>query len=188
VKVLSATDEVQIVAKDEILLTAGGGYIRLKGGDIEIHAPGMIDVKGAQHSFQGPTRLDANHPDFQNLPSQPLTIFTAASPASSTFALAGMPYRLYADGALIKQGVIDRTGTLPIDHKIPTQQYRLELANGVTHHIPVAGEYTGDSANGQLANQGFQFHQSAPDDGSPEVDRAVHRQDYNNLLNPSSDA
>lgn len=58
VKLLSATANVEIAAKQEILLTSGGGYIRLKGGDIEIHALGKIDIKGAQHSFNGPVRGD----------------------------------------------------------------------------------------------------------------------------------
>lgn len=48
--------------KGEILLTSGGAYIRLKDGNIEIHAPGKIDVKGAQHSFNGPTRIDEKFP------------------------------------------------------------------------------------------------------------------------------
>ncbi|WP_164707932.1 DUF2345 domain-containing protein, partial [Paraburkholderia phosphatilytica] len=54
VKILSATDSVEAAAKQEILLTSGGAYIRIKDGNIEIHAPGKIDIKGAEHSFAGP--------------------------------------------------------------------------------------------------------------------------------------
>ncbi|AIO33285.1 Rhs element Vgr family protein [Burkholderia cenocepacia] len=57
VKVLSAASTIEGVAKQEILLTSGGAYIRIKDGNIEIHAPGKIDVKGAQHAFSGPTSL-----------------------------------------------------------------------------------------------------------------------------------
>ncbi|CAE6711981.1 hypothetical protein R69619_01138 [Paraburkholderia nemoris] len=62
VKLVSATEQIQAIAKGEILLTSGGAYIRLKDGNIEIHAPGNIDVKGAQHSFNGPTRIDEKFP------------------------------------------------------------------------------------------------------------------------------
>jgi type VI secretion system secreted protein VgrG len=55
VKVVSATEKVEVAASQGILLTSGGAYIRLQDGNIEIHAPGKIDVKGAQHSFNGPT-------------------------------------------------------------------------------------------------------------------------------------
>ena len=57
VKVLSATATVEAAAKEEILLTSGGAYVRIKGGNIEIHAPGKIDVKGGQHAFGGPTSM-----------------------------------------------------------------------------------------------------------------------------------
>ncbi|QGZ61165.1 type VI secretion system Vgr family protein [Paraburkholderia acidisoli] len=57
VKVISATEQIEAAAKQEILLTSGGAYIRIKNGNIEIHAPGQIDIKGALHSFAGPTGL-----------------------------------------------------------------------------------------------------------------------------------
>lgn len=55
VKVLSAAEKVEVAASKGILLTSGGAYIRIQDGNIEIHVPGKIDVKGAQHSFNGPT-------------------------------------------------------------------------------------------------------------------------------------
>lgn len=55
-KILSATESIEAAAHEEILLTSGGAYIRLKGGNIEIHAPGAIDIKGSQHSFNGPAQ------------------------------------------------------------------------------------------------------------------------------------
>ncbi len=61
-KLLSATETIEAAAKQEILLTSGGAYIRIKGGNIEIHAPGKIDIKGSQHSFNGPTSLEAQLP------------------------------------------------------------------------------------------------------------------------------
>ncbi|MDR6496418.1 type VI secretion system secreted protein VgrG [Paraburkholderia terricola] len=64
VKLVSATEQIQAIAKGEILLTSGGAYIRLKNGNIEIHAPGNVDVKGAQHSFNGPVRLDEKFPSW----------------------------------------------------------------------------------------------------------------------------
>ncbi|MGF6573014.1 type VI secretion system secreted protein VgrG [Paraburkholderia sp. GAS333] len=57
VKLLSATESIEAAAKQEILLTSGGAYIRMRDGNIQIHAPGKIDIKGSQHSFSGPTNL-----------------------------------------------------------------------------------------------------------------------------------
>ena len=63
-KVISANDRIEIAADKEILLTSGGAYIRLKGGNIEIHAPGKVEHKAAAHPFLGPARMDYVMPDF----------------------------------------------------------------------------------------------------------------------------
>ncbi|WP_116136261.1 type VI secretion system Vgr family protein [Trinickia diaoshuihuensis] len=64
VKLISATDAITAAAKKEILLTSGGAYIRIADGNIQIHAPGKVDVKGAAHNFSGPTRLDPAFPSW----------------------------------------------------------------------------------------------------------------------------
>ncbi len=188
VRMLATTDTVKVAGQQGVLLTSGGAYIRIEGGNIEIHAPGAVDVKGAQRVFNGPARMDVNHPDFKDMPTKRLTLKLSASPDAPNSVPAGMPYKLFADGALVKQGVIDRTGYLPIDHHVTTRQYRLEMANGTTHEIPVPGEYRGDANNGRLANQGFQFHEGLGGGDVPPTDRAQHRSSYNDLLNPPPDA
>ncbi|AOX99933.1 type VI secretion system Vgr family protein [Jeongeupia sp. USM3] len=62
----TANQNVNWNAKQEILLTSGGAYIRIKGGNIEIHAPGKIDVKGASHSLEGPASMNPPLPQFPN--------------------------------------------------------------------------------------------------------------------------
>ena len=57
VKVISITDVIEMAGKREVLLTSGGAYIRIKDGNIEVHAPGSIDVKGAKRVFAGPTEM-----------------------------------------------------------------------------------------------------------------------------------
>jgi len=63
-KMISATDNIEAAAKQDILLTAGGAYIRLSKGNIEMHAPGKISIKGTQHSFSGPTSQPYPMPTF----------------------------------------------------------------------------------------------------------------------------
>ena len=104
-----------------------------------------------------------------------------------TKSLSALKVKLFADGALVKQGITDATGQIPIDHQAFTQQYTLELANGVKHSIPVPENYRGDAANGELANQGFLFHEGKPGTQADTVDRAVHRQTYSSLINPDTD-
>jgi type VI secretion system secreted protein VgrG len=65
-KVTACKETITVVAKDEILVTAGGGYIRLKGGNIEIHCPGKVSVKGANHMVSGPDNLKKELPKFKD--------------------------------------------------------------------------------------------------------------------------
>ncbi|WP_244986016.1 type VI secretion system Vgr family protein [Chromobacterium violaceum] len=57
VTITSCKNVITVAAKEEILLTCGGGYIRIAGGNIEVHCPGQISVKGASHNLSGPTSL-----------------------------------------------------------------------------------------------------------------------------------
>ncbi|WP_321855179.1 type VI secretion system Vgr family protein [Paraburkholderia tropica] len=63
-RLISAASKAELAANEEIFLTSGNAYIRIKGGNIEIHAPGMVDIKGASHSLSGPTNLAYTLPKF----------------------------------------------------------------------------------------------------------------------------
>ncbi|MDW5417089.1 DUF2345 domain-containing protein [Iodobacter sp. CM08] len=53
-------------AKQEILLTAGGAYIRIKDGKIDLHAPGQVSIKGGSHDWSGPAKMSPPLPQFPN--------------------------------------------------------------------------------------------------------------------------
>jgi type VI secretion system secreted protein VgrG len=179
---------VRIVAKQEMTLASGGAFIQLKDGSITLGGPADLFFKVITVQKQGKATLnmplDLNHPALSGLPTIPLTLNAAASPATRAVMPIGMPYKLFAGSSLVKQGVFDETGLLQIDHHVTTQKYTLQLANGVTHVIPVADAYRGNAVNGTLANQGFHFHEGLPN----TIDRAEHRANYNGLLNRETDA
>jgi type VI secretion system secreted protein VgrG len=93
-----------------------------------------------------------------------------------------MPYTLYADGAEVTKGVLDESGTIQIDHQVVTQNYRLEMANGVSYQIPVVEAYS-NPEQGKLANRGLHHHvaQPAADINAPSSHTA-HRNAYADLL------
>lgn len=49
--VASTTNAVQIQAPKHVLLTAQGAYIKMSGGNIEVHAPGKVDFKATMKSW-----------------------------------------------------------------------------------------------------------------------------------------
>ncbi|OQS31761.1 DUF2345 domain-containing protein, partial [Chromobacterium haemolyticum] len=68
--------------------TSGGGYIRLKGGNIEVHCPGEVSVKGASHALSGPASTSLPTPSFK--PPQPCN-YQAADAAHAGAASAPYP-------------------------------------------------------------------------------------------------
>jgi type VI secretion system secreted protein VgrG len=111
-RLLSATEKIEAAADQEILLTSGGAYIRIKGGNIDIHAPGMVDVKGAQHSFNGPT--SQGYPLPSTRPDQPGQLELLHQYANGEPVKGGQFSVLDAKGGLLRQGALDANGRMTV--------------------------------------------------------------------------
>ena len=187
-EIISTEDEIRIVAKKKITLNAGGSYITLDQGGIESGTQGKHIVKSAKVVYLGPANMSATHPEYPiSLSKQPVQFRVPLTPNAPGQGWAGMPYTLYADGAVLKQGVLDKTGLVSINHEVVTQQYRMQLANGVSYQIPVPSEYrNADQAN--QANGGLHNHHVLTDSAlSQPLSHTDHRALYAAVTNPSSD-
>ncbi|RAR48775.1 uncharacterized protein (DUF2345 family), partial [Paraburkholderia unamae] len=187
----SVNGTVRIVAKQEITLECGGAFVQLKDGNITLGGPADLFLKFITIQQQGKASLNApldlTHPALSGLPTTPLTFYAGASPSARAAIPAGMPWSLYAGSTLVGLGVMDETGLIQVDHHPTTQKYTLKLANGTSYAIPVAEQYKGNADNGTLANGGLQFHEGQPTVASRTVDRAKHRANYAELLDPKKD-
>ncbi|MDU4253185.1 type VI secretion system Vgr family protein, partial [Pseudomonas sp.] len=156
--IVSTEDEIHITAKKKIVLNAGGTYITMDNCGVESGTQGDYLIKSAHFDYRGPASMPATHPEFPKLKSaQRLNIELPQAPNAPQAAWAGMPYSLYADGALLQQGVLDKTGKIEFDHQVITRHYRLQMANGVSYEVPIPADYrTPDQ--GRLANRGLHHH------------------------------
>ncbi|VWM17207.1 type VI secretion system Vgr family protein [Burkholderia lata] len=108
-KLLAVTESVEGAAAKEILLTSGGAYIRIANGNIEVHAPGKIDIKGAQHAFSGPTHLSQTMPTLPNSTGNYDQAFIAHW-AGTDIPVANTRYQMFSNGTLISEGVTNAAG------------------------------------------------------------------------------
>ncbi|OZI30687.1 type IV secretion protein Rhs [Bordetella genomosp. 10] len=60
VTISSTHATVQIDGSTRILATAGGAYLRLENGQIQLHAPGKVTFHAGSHSWQGPQSAQAS--------------------------------------------------------------------------------------------------------------------------------
>src|SRR5204862_434972 len=109
-KVISVDGKLILSAKTEVWIGVGGSYIRITPERIENGTPGDIYEKCAAWDKKGAASMQVSTALNSGLPKQLLMLNTAASPASSNTLPAGMPYKLLAGGAVVKQGVMDGTG------------------------------------------------------------------------------
>ncbi|MGQ7246174.1 type VI secretion system Vgr family protein [Halomonas sp. V046] len=107
VTITSTERKIDVAAAEEILLVCAGAYIRLKGGNIELHAPGKIDVKGALHNFGGPASISRTLP---NLPVTEPSNLELLHTYGNDEPVVGAAYRAtFGDGS-IRTGVLDPQG------------------------------------------------------------------------------
>ena len=109
INITSSTDTIQLSAQKDILITSGGACIRLTGGGIEIHAPGTVDIKGAQHSFSGPASYDGKPPALPQSVVNDEQFVLRDEKSGEIMPLA--PYRIESeDGQVLARGITDAEG------------------------------------------------------------------------------
>ena len=122
VSVQSTAASVLASAPKHQLLTAQGAYIRLEGGNIQVHAPGSVTFHSGQKNWTGAAKVAAaavNLPVASELhlqPIGPLSIRPAAHGCDDMAVQAGWAGRNYtiysADGTALAKGIVGADGRL----------------------------------------------------------------------------
>ncbi|WP_225548052.1 type VI secretion system Vgr family protein [Chromobacterium violaceum] len=105
--ITSAKGKVQIAASQEVLLTSGGGYIRIAGGNIEVHCPGTVSIKGASHSLSGPTSMGISMPWFKESHDHSIQFLVHDEQGN---IMRNFPYSMHTPCGLMYHGVTDKDG------------------------------------------------------------------------------
>jgi type VI secretion system secreted protein VgrG len=120
VTVSSVTKSVNVTAREHVLLTAQGAYLKLAGGNIEIHGPGKIAFKASMKELAGPKSASLSLPA---LPKSQAMIDGTDKPFFSqqinashyidVFGeFAGLPYQVWQKGKAVQlaSGQLDAAG------------------------------------------------------------------------------
>ncbi len=62
ITVASITRSVTATAKEHVLLTAQGAYLKIEGGNIMLHAPGKVEFKASTKELAGPKSVNSELP------------------------------------------------------------------------------------------------------------------------------
>ncbi|WP_052162442.1 type VI secretion system Vgr family protein [Aquabacterium sp. NJ1] len=179
----TASGVVNIAAAKKVTLAvSGGASITIEGGSFTAQCPGKITVQAGQKSMVGPQILNQDMPGFPTSTlTTPLTLTFDSAPFGQMSGWAGMPYKVFANGAMIKQDVLDASGSIELKHAPAIERYKVVLANGMTYDIPVVERYR-NTAEGPLAAMGV-F--KGEDKQSSSASRSEYQSALNALVNSS---
>ncbi|SEN65635.1 Rhs element Vgr protein, partial [Pseudomonas sp. ok272] len=124
IKIESLNGRVEITAPDELVLSCGGAYIRLKDGDIEVGAPGNLYLKTTHVQKIGAASLST--------PATPVPAGYSGSYLLKDKTQAPMPFTRYQvttqQGEVFK-GVTDKDGRTMKVHTLLPGELRIEMLN-----------------------------------------------------------
>ena len=118
ITVTSGQGSVKVNASKELVLSCGGAYIKLSGGNIELGCPGNILLKATNVNQTGPATLDTPPVTFPKGYSEGFTTTSSASGAVKPFTT----YKITTAEGEIYDGISGPDGeTAPIFTSMPSQ-------------------------------------------------------------------
>jgi len=118
ITVASGEGSVKVNASKELILSCGGAYIKLSGGNIELGCPGNILLKAANVNQTGPASLDTPPVTFPKGYSEGFTTTSSASGAVKPFTT----YKITTAEGEVYEGISGAEGeTSPIFTSMPSQ-------------------------------------------------------------------
>ena len=127
VTVASVNANVNVAGREHVMLTAQGAYLKLQGGNIEVHGPGKMEFKASMKEFVGP-KSSVVEPLHLPIASE-LHLNATNEPHSLRFATLGADEFLATSGWAGKQfsisdieGHVYASGIVPDDGRLPRVQ------------------------------------------------------------------
>ena len=144
ITVASGQGSVKVNASKELILSCGGAYIKLSGGNIELGCPGNILLKAANVNQTGPASLDTPPVTF---PKGYGGTFTVTDPESGDIK-PFTSYRLISPDGEVLEGISDSSAkTAPFYSSTPgnvkIEFPREQKDEGPGHWITVEHDYHG---------------------------------------------
>jgi type VI secretion system secreted protein VgrG len=109
VAVASITKSVTVAAKKHVLLTAQGAYLKLEGGNIEVHGPGKIEFKASMKELAGPQNGSIEGPTIPKAKEIYNQAFVVKNEETGE-PMAHVPYRVESEGGATITGITDAQG------------------------------------------------------------------------------
>jgi type VI secretion system secreted protein VgrG len=126
VTVTASLGHILVAAEQHITLTSGGAYIKIANGNIDIHAPGSVSVKGANYALTGPTSMQAELPNFGKGDTGKKFVLNYGM---SRTPVPDQPYKLTMDDGQVIEGKTDSLGQTSLAQKDQMRIANVDILN-----------------------------------------------------------
>jgi type VI secretion system secreted protein VgrG len=157
ITVASVTKAVSVAAKEHVLMTAQGAYLKLEGGNIMLHGPGTIEFKASMKELAGPDSAATALPALPKAAN--LKNFVELNHHWPDLTpVAGGAYRaVFADGTS-KNGTLDSKGFARLEN-IPPGLVQVYYGEDPRPYVPPPvtdmGKTTFAAVQEELKKQGY---------------------------------
>lgn len=181
ITVASGQGSVKVNASKELILSCGGAYIKLSGGNIELGCPGNILLKAANVNQTGPASLDTPPVTFPKGYSGSFTIKDTETGEVKPFT----KYRVTSPEGDIYEGISDSSGKTAPLYSLTPGNMEIEFPDTLSDEqfkaidkstgAPVSGyayfitSESGESISGYTDNNGYTQRIETKDESTVEV-------------------
>jgi type VI secretion system secreted protein VgrG len=127
VTVASVDKSVTVTAKNHVLLTAQGAYLKLEGGNIMLHAPGKVEFKASMKELAGPANGSVQLPKLPAARDIYNEAFVVLDEETKK-PMAYVRYQLESASGIKLEGITDAEGR--------TQRLFTARSETLTLHLP----------------------------------------------------
>jgi type VI secretion system secreted protein VgrG len=174
-EITHTANRITISAKEEVVINGGGSYVKFAAGGIEHGTNGNFVSHAAHHSFVNAKNMEmaVSMPPVADVLGKGRGALHVGSHAETAGrSSAGMPFKLFKDGAMVEQGQIDDKGNIQFAHELDASaEYKVELPTGQSFEIAASAYTEQHEQNAGVGYHGYENPGGALTDDEHSLDQ-----------------
>ncbi|MEW6024002.1 MAG: type VI secretion system tip protein TssI/VgrG [Pseudomonadota bacterium] len=159
-EITHTANRITISAKEEVIINGGGSYAKFTAGGIEHGTNGNFVAHAAHHSLINAKNMEmaiTMPPVADVLRKGRGALHLGSHAEAAGMVSAGLPFKLFKDGALIEQGQVNDKGNIQFAHELEaTAEYKVELPTGQSFDIAASAYAEQHEQNAGVGYHGYE--------------------------------
>ena len=159
-EITHTANRITISAKEEVVINGGGSYVKFIAGGIEHGTNGNFVAHAAHHSLVNAKNMEmaiTMPPVADVLRKGRGALHLGSHAEAAGMVSAGLPFKLFKDGALIEQGQVNDKGNIQFAHELEaTAEYKVELPTGQSFDIAASAYAEQHEQNAGAGYHGYE--------------------------------